>query len=844
MQPNRLSRSNYRRLSTRRLRLEPLENRAMLSVTATADPDDVLFSYPKEGGIEISLSCDDYAFEPLEDSVEQLTAENMESAGASGAPELPYRLIRIALPADADLDSVRLTTGTTTEETVPGTHDLAPAPVVYSYETESDLSTLGLLGDADETTTSTTLVLADSSQSIVDGRDADVYATDSFLSTEYCTLLDTQQMGRWKFADVAYTPFSYNPVTDEVRVVTTGEITLTYETDSPLDADLLAATRWDADAAAMFDNFDYAFSWYAALPLPAKSTESEVKGPAPETKDATADFVIVTTADIVAGSGMLDHYIAMKEQLGWSVYVATEANWGGGSGDAAAENIRSWLQANYVSMGIEYVMLVGDPDPGDGDVPMKMTYPAGSSADEDHDASTDYYYADLTSNWNSDGDAYYGEWESDIGSTPIHEVLVGRIPVYNSEYTTLDSILNKTMAYQSEDDTAWRESLVMPMAVIVYAEQDGLWNLRRADGVGVADNLTGVAQAQGFDTFTLYEKEGLSPTPEACDLDLTRDNLVDHWSSNPTGLVTWTGHGSSTSAARLIWSDDANSNGTPETNEMSSPAFFRSSDAAKLDDTHPSIVFEASCNNAYPENSQNLASSLLANGAVGAFAATRVSVGICDRYETYQDKYGLIQAFAFNVPAKLMEQPETQTLGASLQSTRESLGYIASSWRNPVVFNLYGDPTVTLLNPASTPGAVFGIVRDDANGDGIIQPIEADGLPGATVFIDDNENGEFDFGERYTVSDSEGRYVLGGLPDGDYTISIAYPAEYRGSGTVAQTLTIVAGADVLDVDFTAFRSGSVSGLGCRRFERQRHPRCRRNGSVRHCGDTGCVDRRL
>ena len=215
--------------SPRRLRIEPLEARQMLSLSTGVDPNDVLYSYPKDGGIEITLSCTDYTFELLEDadtsstasttstpSTERLTAANMASAGAGGSPKLPTRLLRIALPADADLDSVQLTVETTTEETVPGTHDLAPAPVAYTYETESALeASAALLPDLyasqlleNETTASTTLVLADPNQTIIDGRDADVYATDAFLGTEYCTLLGTQQMGRWKFAEVAYTPFS------------------------------------------------------------------------------------------------------------------------------------------------------------------------------------------------------------------------------------------------------------------------------------------------------------------------------------------------------------------------------------------------------------------------------------------------------------------------------------------------------------------------------------------------------------------------------------------------------------------------------------------------------------
>ena len=103
---------------------------------------------------------------------------------------------------------------------------------------------------------------------------------------------------------------------------------------------------------------------------------------------------------------------------------------------------------------------------------MKMTYPR-SGAGSYEDSPTDYYYADLTSNWDTDGDGKYGEWSSDISSKPLHEVLVGRIPVYNAVYSTLDSVLAKTIAYNNATDIAWRENILLPMAVSNYANEDG-----------------------------------------------------------------------------------------------------------------------------------------------------------------------------------------------------------------------------------------------------------------------------------------------------------------------------------------------------------------------------------
>ena len=132
----------------------------------------------------------------------------------------------------------------------------------------------------------------------------------------------------------------------------------------------------------------------------------------------TYDYVIITTNDIVENSSELDFFIKMKENNGHSVLVVTQDDFEGLTGQSPndrADKIRKWLKDNYIGLGIEYVLLVGDPnpdntkDPGDsvGDIPMKMCWPryfrVGTGA------PTDLYFSDLDSNWDLDGDGYYHE---------------------------------------------------------------------------------------------------------------------------------------------------------------------------------------------------------------------------------------------------------------------------------------------------------------------------------------------------------------------------------------------------------------------------------------------------
>ena len=131
----------------------------------------------------------------------------------------------------------------------------------------------------------------------------------------------------------------------------------------------------------------------------------------------TYNYVIITTKDIVTHSLKLDDFIKHKQNLGYSVYVATEDDYEqviGQPPNGRAEQIRQWLIENYIDMGIKYVLLIGNPDPDHpidpqdtvGDIPMKMCmahwdlhqpiYTLFFMFLFEDEYPTDYFYADLT----------------------------------------------------------------------------------------------------------------------------------------------------------------------------------------------------------------------------------------------------------------------------------------------------------------------------------------------------------------------------------------------------------------------------------------------------------------
>jgi hypothetical protein len=103
-------------------------------------------------------------------------------------------------------------------------------------------------------------------------------------------------------------------------------------------------------------------------------------------------------------------------------------------------------------------------------------------------------------------------------------------------------------------------------------------------------------------------------------------------------------------------------------------------------------------------------------------------------------------------------------------------------------------------------GRIAGSVWEDADGDGHFDPPEK-GLRGVRVYLDGNDNGVLDDGERATTTSARGRYAFGGLSAGTYNVRQEVPFGLRnttgGEGAVvtpsvierAPSANIIGGAE-------------------------------------------------
>ncbi len=242
------------------------------------------------------------------------------------------------------------------------------------------------------------------------------------------------------------------------------------------------------------------------------------------------------------------------------------------------------------------------------------------------------------------------------------EVCLGRIPVYDDDYITLDNILSKIIDYKTTGKVCWRNNILLPMKPLDTSTPN--YQL----GETIIDSLCNDGK---FDYHRVYDEDyGLEPPPET--IPCSWENVLSAWTNKPFGLVTWATHGSVNTAESIM------------------NTYY----ATLLNDDYPSIVFQGSCNNGYPEFNWNLAYTLLMNGAVSTVSASRVSWYPIGFDKVYPDRL-YIQDMAYLFTENVVKE---LSVGKSLSNIKNvsSLTSNDMTWMNIFDFNLYGEPSLIL----------------------------------------------------------------------------------------------------------------------------------------------------
>ena len=635
-------------------------------------PPGLILKAADDSSLSLNLILPAYK---ISESIKGAVRVRVDGYGLSdspGNPQLPRAIYTLALPPDIDAKNVKIMIENIEIKSLAVGNDVEAAPPLAA-----SIDGINLVGWGDN-------------KDIREGKNILVYDSNNPYPPEPIDILSITRLRKWRLIRLSFYPFSFYPKSKKLEIIKKIALKLIF-TRTGEKGLILSETPVDRKNRLLIQNISQAEGWYEDPGLLAEGKTGY-------------DFVIITTNAVRDNSEDLENFRILKESFGHSVLIVTEDEYGTLTGQApngTAEKIRQWLINNYESMGIVYVLLIGNPDPDSGDVPMKMCWPRNHKSSY-KESPTDYFFADLTGNWDLDGDMFFGEYDGDRGQDGVDfdaEVWVGRIPVYGSDYASLDSIFRKIIDYQSDSgDISWRNKALLPMAISNYqGEPQSSYDL--TDGAILAEHMiSGYLDDNGFSWYTLYEKAGDLPSAYSCDIPLTRDNVKNEW-PNGYGLVCWWGHGSQTGANRKYWIGD--------TQYM--PSFFQSGDTAVLDDTLPSLVYQCSCSNGYPENSGNLGFSLLKKGAAGTVSASRISW-----YEVGWSNPSFNTGDNASLGYYYMERlAQDNSCGEALYIAKSNLtSGGAEIWMNLQDFNLYGDPSLALGNPD-----VFCDIDMDKDGD-------------------------------------------------------------------------------------------------------------------------------
>lgn len=339
------------------------------------------------------ISAGEYSISTSTQGLHEITMSTLNYGviQSPGDPALPEKIVEIQVPDDIDWATVKITIQVQDSAVLPGVYTIAPKlPLMIGSEE--------YWGEG---------------KRIVNGKNMNTYGRDANFPVESVKELpytvrkepfkiDAGEGNRSKvslktvhYIRLAYRPFLYNPVSQELTLIKAVTIHITYNSSSTIKSERMSSMRENDSLVRIQSN------------------------------GGTYDYVIITTNDIVSNSERLDNFMHLKELEGHSVKVVTETDFGGLIGqfpNGTAEKIRQWLIDNEAALGIDYVLLIGDPDPDDpfdpvdyvGNIPMQYCWPnylwwEGRENASYRGSPSDLFYADLTGNWDLDGDGIYGE---------------------------------------------------------------------------------------------------------------------------------------------------------------------------------------------------------------------------------------------------------------------------------------------------------------------------------------------------------------------------------------------------------------------------------------------------
>ena len=179
---------------------------------------------------------------------------------------------------------------------------------------------------------------------------------------------------------------------------------------------------------------------------------------------------LIIAPQFLVDSDVFEYFMHFKTGLGYNIYKSSiESITAVQPGVDDPEKIRNYLKYVYEPRtvgpaNIRYLLLVGEHDV----INHRQIYPRWGPTDTVQTAGvawTDWYYADLTGDWDSNGDGNFGQailLDDPIDQADLHyEIAVGRLPFSNASNVE-DSLYN--IVSTELHGSAWKQNVLLAAA--------------------------------------------------------------------------------------------------------------------------------------------------------------------------------------------------------------------------------------------------------------------------------------------------------------------------------------------------------------------------------------------
>ena len=256
----------------------------------------------------------------------------------------------------------------------------------------------------------------------------------------------------------------------------------------------------------------------------------------------TYNYIIITTEDFKNYHGTYDLYdlTEKREEQGLTTLIKTvEEIYDEYAGRDKQEQIRNFIKDAYLNFQTDWILLAGDVE----FVPVRYLWDIDGA---DIGMASDIYYQCLDGDYNSDNDSWYGERNDGVNSDIIDlyaEVFIGRASVDNTDQ--IENFVKKTLAYEAYE---WG---VTPHLEKAESVGEYVWSGSGGWGAGYVERCIDYCGEYGHDTHgissNVYKVQPLYERDiQYSEIDLIQDinngvNFINHLGhSSPTYCMRFT----------------------------------------------------------------------------------------------------------------------------------------------------------------------------------------------------------------------------------------------------------------------------------------------------------------